>query len=252
MVAYRGNSEIRDPATGELLGTPRHKVGQLEVVEVVGEKLCTAKPVEGETLEIGDLVVPAVPRKAIAVLPFVDAGGNETNVGRQVAEELTTTLVNRGVSVVERSVFEKVIGELRIQHSSLVDSKTAQRVGNQIGAYAVLTGTVIPKEQTKSAEIQHTTNVKGESHATVQWGHTRSGGHGAIDGNDALKINESLRVVGPKPAGAEVQARLIRVETGEVLAAASQNVTGVTVRVVHSSEHKSDSTKPKNVRELLL
>jgi hypothetical protein len=168
-------------------------------------------------LEIGDSVVPAVARKAIVVLPLVDAGGNETNVGRQVAEELTTTLVNRGVAVVERSILEKVLSELAIQQSSLIDPKTAQRVGKQIGAYAVLTGTVLPKEQTRSAELQHT------AHVTGQWR------PGQID----LDKREALRVVGPKPAGAEVQARLIKVETGEILAAASQNVTGVTVRVVH-------------------
>lgn len=201
LVVYRGSDELKDPVSGEVLGTQRRKVARLEVVEVVGEKLCKAKAA-GDTeahLEVGDFVTPAVTNKSIVILPLVDASGNETNVGHQVAEELTTTLVNRGLAVVERTLLEKVLGELGVQRSSLVDVKTVQRVGKQIGAYAVLTGTVLAKDP-----------PQGNAYA-------------------------AMKRTNAKPlGGAEVQTRLIMVETGEILAAASQNMSGVTVKIVHS------------------
>jgi TolB-like protein len=124
----------------------------------------------------------------------VNPEGRQTNIGRQVAEELTTTLVNRGVAVVERTLLDKVLVELAVQHVSLFDPKTAQQVGRQVGAYAALIGTVLPK-----------------------------------------------------PHAVEVQARLVKVDTGEILVAASQVMTVTRVTVIDTPLSNASSSSSASV-----
>ena len=167
---YRGDKEIKDPDTGEVLGRLRRKIALLKAVEV--EERLTKATLVGDAeikLELGDEVKPTIVSNSVAVFPFVTSAGAETEVTKRIAEELTTGLVKRGISVVERRLLEKALGELGLQQSSVFDSTKAQQIGKQIGAYAVVVGTVAPKANY-----------------------------------------------------VEAQLRLVRVETGEILAAASQ------------------------------
>jgi len=170
LVVYRGNIEIRDPDTGELLGTQPRRLARLQAVEVT-EKLTKAR-LQGDLetqFEVGDAVESVATSSSIAILPLVTASNAETVGTKRIAEELTTGLVNRGVSVVERRLLNKVLSELGMQQSGLFDAEKAQKVGKQLGAYAIVMGTIAPR------------------------------------GNIA-----------------EAQLRVVRVETGEILAAASQ------------------------------
>lgn len=97
---------------------------------------------------------PVVTKKAFAVLPLVNALGIETTGGKKFAEELTTVLVQRDVPVVERTLLNRVLKELKLQHTKEFAPETAQRLGKQVGAFAVLAGSLVPKGRAAEAHIR--------------------------------------------------------------------------------------------------
>jgi TolB-like protein len=155
LTVYRGATEIKDPDTGEVLGKQRKKVAKLEAIEV-NEKLTKAKMIgDLETmLQVGDVVEPTVVSNSVAVLPLVNHKGHETIGTKRIAEELITGLVNREISVVERRLLDKVLGELNLQQGGGFDAAKAQKVGKQLGAYAIVIGSVTPKAKYAEAQLR--------------------------------------------------------------------------------------------------
>jgi len=105
-------------------------------------------------LQVGDTVEPAVISNSVIILPFVNERDQDLVITKRISEELTTGLVNRGVSVVERRLLDKVLSELNLQQSGLFDPAKAQAIGKQIGAYAVVMGTVAPKNSYTEAQLR--------------------------------------------------------------------------------------------------
>jgi TolB-like protein len=146
LVAYRAASEVKDPATGEVLGHQRRMIARLEAISVE-DKLTKAK-LKGDLeieLKVGDVVEPAVVSNAVAVLPLVNSAGSETDGMKRIVEQLTTGLANRGVPLVERRLIDTAMRELTLQQGAAFDPAKAADVGKQLGAYAVLMGTVAAK-----------------------------------------------------------------------------------------------------------
>ncbi len=86
---------------------------------------------------------PRQQKSRIAVIEFSDVGGQVTNLGRFVAEELTTRLFSSGrFHVVERQLIVKLLQEQHLSMSGLVDEKTAKRAGAVLGVDLIATGTV--------------------------------------------------------------------------------------------------------------
>jgi TolB-like protein len=142
---YRQGEALTDPQTGEALGVIRSLVAELEVTEVQ-EKLSKARrttDIETE-LQRGDVVDLEWSRRAVAVLPISAPREEYNDLARSVREEWTTALVARGVPVVERAQVDKVLAELGVQQSVLVDAQTTSRLGEMAGAYAVLVGSITP------------------------------------------------------------------------------------------------------------
>lgn len=80
----------------------------------------------------------------IAVLPFSYVDGRASSDGTVVAERLLTRIINRRkLEAVERALLEKVLGELKFQHSGAVDERTIKGLGKVLGVEAVVTGTLI-------------------------------------------------------------------------------------------------------------
>ena len=105
---YRGDRKVKDPETGEVLGTRRKKVAMLEVVEAQ-PRISTAKQI-GEpetTIEVGDVVEPLSSKRAVAVLPFP---GDDDAAG-SYSDKLATDLLNAGIPIVERKVLDEVLGK---------------------------------------------------------------------------------------------------------------------------------------------
>lgn len=141
--------------------------------------------------------LPADKKPLTAVLDFNDLAGNVSAFGRLVSEELVTKLFQtKRVRVVERGLLEKALNELKFNLSEVVDPTRAKQLGKQVGADAIVIGTI-------------------------------------TDMGSTVKIN----------------ARLIEVERGDVLAAAGVEATkdGVVGRLMSqilTSPGKGPATSP--------
>ncbi|HUP59941.1 MAG TPA: FlgO family outer membrane protein [Thermoanaerobaculia bacterium] len=81
-------------------------------------------------------------KQKIAALPFRDLDGSATVLGTYLAEALSTHLVNSGLEVVERSMLDKVLAELKLQQTGAIDPASAKKVGSIAGVDAIITGSI--------------------------------------------------------------------------------------------------------------
>jgi len=87
--------------------------------------------------------IPAGAKKTVAVMDFNTLDGNVTMLGRFVSEELITKLFEtERFKVIERSLLEKALEELKFNTTDLVDPTIAKQVGKVVGADAIVTGTL--------------------------------------------------------------------------------------------------------------
>lgn len=90
----------------------------------------------------GDKVYAAGDQKGrLVVTPFT-YNNNPTEFSINLQEKLITSLVNKGIKVVERSQLEKVLKEQQLSYSGLVDLSSAQQVGKLLGAGGIVLGTI--------------------------------------------------------------------------------------------------------------
>ncbi|MDD8018786.1 MAG: CsgG/HfaB family protein [Bacteroidota bacterium] len=122
------------------------------------------------------LDVSKVPLNTVAILYFENKGKKtELNpLQKGLAEMLITDLSKvKALKVVERLRLQKLIEEMNLGESDLVDQKTAPRLGKLLGAYRLLKGSFFElKEntlnidafvaQTKTGELDVTTNITGD------------------------------------------------------------------------------------------
>lgn len=151
---YRNHGEIKDPTTGAVLGIERPMISSLVVTEVE-ENFSKAKI--NSNLEIPIQVGDEVESKVglvIAVCPLRNEDGELTSVGSTMSEEITTSLVQASIKVVERSVLATVLPELIAQNTILFDPKSAQRLGELTGANYVVTGKIVPNRNTGTAFVR--------------------------------------------------------------------------------------------------
>jgi hypothetical protein len=160
---FRVKEEIKDPDTGEVLARERPRIAKVKVTEVQ-EKLCKVR-IAGElevSLEIGDEVTSGDGEFKIAVCPSAHESGELTDTGVQLAEDLTTLLVQQGATVVERSELDKVLGELLVQNTILFEAKSAQELGKLTGATVVVVGKIVPSGKAGKAYMRLVDVQSGE------------------------------------------------------------------------------------------
>lgn len=155
ILVFRGEGDIVDPDTGNVLASERPKIAELEVTEI-NENISKAKMI-GDfevKLEVGDEVEPAVTPLVVAVCPLSNDDGSANATGKSIAEELTGALVQRNVKVVERSALDMVLSELLVQNTVLFDEESAQKLGKLTGASMVLTGKIIQEKNSGKAHLR--------------------------------------------------------------------------------------------------
>jgi len=89
--------------------------------------------------------------KKIAILPFSYADGRvATKDGAIVSERITMRLIKqRKFEVVERSMLDKVMGELKLQSTGMMDATSTQQLGKLLGVQAIVTGTLVEMQAGK-------------------------------------------------------------------------------------------------------
>ena len=148
-------------------------------------------------------------KKSIAILNFdystVQSGvaaifGTNQDVGKGVADLMVEKLVKSGkYRVIERKAIDKIMAEQNFSNSDRADSTTAAKIGRLMGADAIVMGSI-----TQFGRDDKKTNVGG----SVLGGRLSKYGVGGVGASKAKAV------VG-------LSARLVSVNTGEILAVAS-------------------------------
>lgn len=145
----------------------------------------------------------AAPKRRIAVLDFDFSGvqqwwgGNNWDIGAGIADIIVTDLVKDGTySVIERQALDSVLAEQNFSNSERADSSSAAKIGKVLGVDAIVVGAI----------TQFGTEKKKKSFGGFggNWGGFGSGKVGKEEGKANVAIN----------------ARLVDVNTGEILAVA--------------------------------
>jgi len=92
--------------------------------------------------------------KKIAIIPFSYADGRAgaTKDGSVISERLTIKMINmHKFEIIERSVLDKVMAELKLQSSGMIDASSAQQLGKLLGVEAIVTGTLV---ETNDGQIE--------------------------------------------------------------------------------------------------
>lgn len=89
--------------------------------------------------------------KKIAILPFSYADGRAAaKDGAIVSERITMRLIKQQkFDVVERSLLDKVMGELKLQATGMMDATSTQQLGKLLGVQAIVTGTLVEMQAGK-------------------------------------------------------------------------------------------------------
>ena len=82
-------------------------------------------------------------KQKVAILPFRELDGKPTVLGTYVSEELVTDLfMIGGLDIVERTMLDRVLGEIKLGQTGVIDPETAKKVGKVAGVDAIVTGSI--------------------------------------------------------------------------------------------------------------
>lgn len=118
-----------------------------------------SEELDKEISELTAQVVNAVDQadvKTIATLDFVDLQGNSSQLGRFLADEISTDLVmaKKRFTVVDRANLKKIMQENKLTASGLVDPDNAKKLGQIAGVDAIVTGTLTPLDKSIRVAIK--------------------------------------------------------------------------------------------------
>ncbi len=105
----------------------------------------------------------------VAVLPFTAADQSSAMASKVQAHAMTalTEVNDPFLKVVDRENLERILEEQRLSLSGVVDEQTAVRVGNLMGAHAVLMGTVVDYREIPG-QVRRSTKDGYESYRVQQ------------------------------------------------------------------------------------
>lgn len=152
-------------------------------------------------------------RFVVAVLPFTDSGNGA--IAAKVQAHAMTALTETNdpfLKVVDRENLERILEEQRLGLSGIVDESTAVRVGNLIGAQAVLMGTVVEYREIPGKTRQST--KEGFEAYKVATVNPETGQKGFVTRYKPVNYTEYLQ---ENKVVLSFSYRLVSLETGEVL-----------------------------------
>jgi tetratricopeptide (TPR) repeat protein len=152
----------------------------------------------------------------IAVVPFTSAVRNRTDLAPKVQAYATTALTEVSdpfIRVVDRENMDRILEEQRLGLSGVVDEQTAVRVGNLMGAQAVLMGEVIDYQEI-AGTARRSTKDGFESYRVKVADPNNPGQVMMVTKFRPVKYAEFYQ---ENKVSISVNYRLVSLETGEVL-----------------------------------
>jgi curli biogenesis system outer membrane secretion channel CsgG len=148
--------------------------------------------------------------KRVAVLNFTGSVGNVSS------EIISLTLLRHGADVVDRENIEKILNELNLSKSDIIDPQTRKKIGKILGADAIITGSVTKyRPETKyimknsGNNFYSITELKGKS-VFIQ----------NFDPTTDTSIIETTAQIG-------LSLKMIDIETGSILFQAYMDYEGI-------------------------
>jgi TolB-like protein len=131
---------------GNMIRRLEFKIPAPDQKEVAGKKddPGTAKPLE--SIREAPITIADESKVKIAVIQFnsLNRGDEDKHLGSMIAEMFTTELVNiNAYKIIEREQLNKVLTELSMAQTGVLDSTDVQRIGKILGIDAIVTGSVI-------------------------------------------------------------------------------------------------------------
>jgi tetratricopeptide (TPR) repeat protein len=152
----------------------------------------------------------------IAVMPFTSSVANRPELAPKVQAYATTALTevqDPFLKVVDRENMARILEEQRLGLSGVVDEQTAVKVGNLMGAQAVLMGTVISYQEVPGS-VKHSTKDGYEAYKAKVADPNNPGQVMIVTKYKPVKYQEHYlenKVV------VSMSYKLVSLETGEVL-----------------------------------
>lgn len=109
--------------------------------ELISYSLAKAEPLEPEKLKI----IIAGEKVKIAILEFqpLNEEARKDNLGKIFTEVLTTSFVkSEAFKIIEREQLHKVLKEIELTQSGIIDTSNAKIIGKMVGANAIVVGSV--------------------------------------------------------------------------------------------------------------
>ncbi|MCB0770031.1 MAG: hypothetical protein KDC00_06465 [Flavobacteriales bacterium] len=150
----------------------------------------------------------------VAVLPFTATNKDNAIASKVQAHAMTALTSSKDpfLKVVDRENMEKIMEEQRLSLSGVVDEQTAVRVGNLIGAHAVLMGTVVDHREIAGSVRRSTKD--GFEQYRVQQVNKETGEKYYVTRYKPVRYSEYFQ---ENKVVLSFNYRLVSLETGEVL-----------------------------------
>jgi len=212
---------------GKILGYEEDIIGLL-TLDRVRKQLSQGKLVGKAKLapKAGDKVYQKRKQlKRLVIAPF-SLNQNTTEFSKTVQEKLITTLVQKGIQVVERSQLEQVLKEQKLTYSGLFNLNSAKQIGQLLGAEGIILGTFsdqgntisinarivdlgsantiaaadveLAKTPTIAKGLQQTLDSGGNDYASSG---SSSGGGSSVKGKTVVVDDTRVELVGCKRSG---------------------------------------------------
>jgi TolB-like protein len=144
-----------------------HRIILALLLSLVIAPLLSAQEMDKELASIAKKLAEEIKeqgRKKVTVLDFTDLQGNDSELGKYVAEQLTINLVleKQGFSVLDRANLRKILAEHKLTATGLVDPENAKKLGMFAGVDALVLGALIPKASKMSVTAKIITTDTAE------------------------------------------------------------------------------------------
>src|SRR5208282_4139077 len=155
--------------------------------KLIGTVLCclllisahTALAYEKEIKTLSETIVKKIAKagkKNVAVVYFTDLRGSTTDLGRLLADELSSDLSEDGkdFEIYDRNNLKSILTEHKFSMSGLMDPKTVKELGRKAGVDAIITGTVTPLGDNVRVSVRVIATDTAEVIATAKGDITRT------------------------------------------------------------------------------
>lgn len=172
----------------------------------LGSRAAQAQDYQREIDRIAEEVAASVQKsglKNIAVVDFTDLQGNVQEIGRFMAEELTTSLVlgERSFKTIDRANLRSILSEQKLTMTGLVNPENAKKLKIS-GVDGLVTGTLTPFGESIRLTIKvisvETAQIVGAARGVVPKTSSMESLGNAIEEAPASASNSSPPVVPPK------------------------------------------------------